>query len=225
MFGVFLDGFFFITVVSTQGVGKSDFILRRFVNCRYDEEEAEEDREEQEDDDDDEAAAEHERCGAALLQGLRPSQEDRILCVPDIPLPTFGKSFLFLVQEGFFFTQNLKFEALLSLFLSFVLYMGWQQQLQPREGTHLIGRILLLKNQGATNMMYLRRKLAYLRFLMAMVVTKPVNWHLRCSIETLSTICTRGVMAPFFFRATQGLQPPQQLQLGAAYHFQQKAKI
>jgi hypothetical protein len=125
------------------------------------EEEAEEDGEEQEDDydDDDEAAAEHERCGAALLQGLRPSQEDRILCVPDIPLPTFGKSFLFLVQEGFAFTQNLKFEALLSffsLFLSFVLYMGWQQQWQPREGTHLTGRILLLKNQGATNMMYLR---------------------------------------------------------------------
>ncbi|CAM6025619.1 unnamed protein product [Sphagnum balticum] len=58
-----------------------------------DEEEAEEDREEQEDDDDDdEAAAEHERCGAALLQGLRPSQEDRILCVPDIPLPTFGSN-------------------------------------------------------------------------------------------------------------------------------------
>ncbi len=112
---------FFITVVSTQGVGKSDFILRRVVNCRFgreknpwhdeDEEEAEEDRGEQEDDndddddDDDEAAGEHERCGAALLQGLRPSQEDRILCVPDIPLPTFGKSFLFLVQEGFFFTQ------------------------------------------------------------------------------------------------------------------------
>jgi len=231
---------FFITVVSTQGVGKSDFILRRVVNCRFgreknpwhdeeDEEEAEEDRGEQEDDDDDadEAAAEHERCGAALLQGLRPSQEDRILCVPDIPLPTFGKSFLFLVQEGFFFTQNLKFESLLSLFslfLSFVLYIGWQQQWQPREGTHLTGRILLLKNQGATNMMYLRQKLAYLRFLMAMVVTKPVNWHLRCSIETLSTICTRGVMAPFF-RETQGPQPPQQLQLGAAYHFQQKAKI
>jgi hypothetical protein len=128
MFGVFLAGFFFVTVVSTQGEGKSDFILRRVVNCRFgskkhpwhdeeDEEEAEEDGEEQEndDDDDDEAAAEHERCGAALLQGFRPSQEDRILCVPDIPLPTFGKSFLFLVQEGFFFTQNLKFEALLSL--------------------------------------------------------------------------------------------------------------
>jgi hypothetical protein len=82
-----------------------------------DEEDEEEDGEEQEDDDDDEAAAEHERCGAALLQGLRPSQEDRILCVPDIPLPTFGKSFLFLVQEGLFFTQNLKFEALLSLSL------------------------------------------------------------------------------------------------------------
>jgi hypothetical protein len=128
-FGVFLDGFFFITVVSTQGEGKSDFILRRVVNCRFgrekhpwhdeeDEEDEEEDGEEQEDDDDDEAAAEHERCGAALLQGLRPSQEDRILCVPDIPLPTFGKSFLFLVQEGLFFTQNLKFEALLSLSLS-----------------------------------------------------------------------------------------------------------
>ncbi|CAM6034463.1 unnamed protein product [Sphagnum compactum] len=57
-----------------------------------DEEEAEEDGEEQDDDDDDEAAAEHERCGAALLQGLRPSQEDRILCVPDIPLPTFGSN-------------------------------------------------------------------------------------------------------------------------------------
>ncbi|CAK9233668.1 unnamed protein product [Sphagnum troendelagicum] len=56
--------------------------------------EEDEDREEQadDDDDDDEAAAEHERCGAALLQGLRPSQEDRILCVPDIPLPTFGSN-------------------------------------------------------------------------------------------------------------------------------------
>ncbi len=154
MFGVFLDGFFFITVVSTQGVGKSDFILKRVVNCRFgkekhpwhdeeDEKEAEEDGEEQEDDaddDDDEVVAEHERCGAALLQGLRPSQEDRILCVLDIPLRTFGKSFLFLVQEGFFFTQNLKFKALLSLFLSFVLYMGWQQQWQPREGTHLTRR-------------------------------------------------------------------------------------
>lgn len=31
-------------------------------------------------------------CGAALLQGVRPRQEDRILCMADIALPSFGKS-------------------------------------------------------------------------------------------------------------------------------------
>lgn len=31
-------------------------------------------------------------CGAAILQGVRPSQEDRILCMADIALPSFGMS-------------------------------------------------------------------------------------------------------------------------------------
>ena len=33
-------------------------------------------------------------CGAALLQGRRPRQEDRILCMVDVVLPPFGKNFL-----------------------------------------------------------------------------------------------------------------------------------